>query len=81
MQSEKKSKQSQQSEYRKIIRELAPFMNLGLQMIIPIAGGVLFGVWLDGKNDTSPLWTLILALFGIVVAFYTFFKTVSKKKK
>ena len=65
----------------KIIQELAPYMTLGLDFAITIGLFALLGYWLDGKYDTKPMWMLILSLFGIVVAFYKFFKVVLKKKK
>ena len=64
----------------KIIQELSPYMTLGLDFAITISLFALLGYWLDGKNDSSPLWILILSLFGIVVSFYKFFKVVLKKK-
>ena len=65
----------------KIIQELAPYMTLGLDFAITIGLFALLGYWLDGKYDTKPMWMLILSLFGIVVAFYKFFKVVLKKKE
>lgn len=65
----------------KSAREFAPFMHLGLQMSLPIVGSVFLGLWLDSKFDTSPLWILIFAAFGIFSSFYYFFKTVKGKKK
>lgn len=65
----------------KIIKELSPYMTLGLDFAITIGLFALLGYWLDGKYNTAPMWTLILSLFGIVVAFYKFFKVVLKKKK
>lgn len=64
-----------------IIKELSPYMTLGLDFAITIGLFALLGYWLDGKYDTKPMWVLILSLFGIVVAFYKFFKLVLKKKK
>ncbi len=64
-----------------IIKELAPYMTLGLDFAITIGLFALLGYWLDGKYNTTPMWILILSLFGIVVAFYKFFKVVLRKKK
>lgn len=65
----------------KIIKELSPYMTLGLDFAITIGLFALLGYWLDGKYDSSPTWILSLSLFGIIVAFYKFFKVVLKKKK
>jgi len=65
----------------KIIKELSPYMTLGLDFAITIGLFALLGYWLDGKYNSSPAWILSLSLFGIIVAFYKFFKVVLKKKK
>ena len=65
----------------KIIQELSPYMTLGLDFAVTVSLFALLGYWLDGKYDTSPMWISILSLFGIVVAFYKFFKVVLRKKK
>lgn len=69
------------SKRAKIIKEVSPYITLGLDFALTVLLFTLLGYWLDNSNDTSPMWTLILALFGIVVAFYKFFKIVLKKKK
>ena len=65
----------------KIIKELAPYMTLGLDFTITISLFALLGYWLDNKNATTPLWILVFSFLGIVVAFYKFFKVTLKKKK
>lgn len=65
----------------KIIKELSPYMTLGLDFAITISLFALLGYWLDGKYGTKPFWILVLSLFGIVVAFYKFFRVVLKKKE
>lgn len=60
-----------------IVKELAPYMNLGLQMALTIGLFALLGWWLDAKFETKPWLVTIGAIFGVVVALYSFFKTVS----
>lgn len=69
------------SNRAKIIKELAPYMTLGIDFALTVVLFALLGYWLDNKYSTSPLWILILSFFGIVVAFYKFFKIVMKKRK
>ena len=67
-----------------IIKELAPYMNLGVQIAVSVSLGALLGWWLDGKFDTEPIMILIFSFIGIIVGFYSFFKTVfdlEKKRK
>ena len=65
----------------KIIKELAPYMNLGLQMAITICLFALLGWWLDGWFNTKPMMILICSLLGVAVAMYSFFRTISNLEK
>jgi F0F1-type ATP synthase assembly protein I len=69
------------SNRAKIIKELAPYMTLGIDFAITVSLFALLGYWLDGKYSTSPLWILILSFFGIAVGFYKFIRITLKKKK
>ncbi len=67
-----------------IFKELAPYMNLGIQWGVTVGLGALLGWWLDKHFDSSPLWIIICSLAGVLIGMYTFFKTVldlEKKKK
>jgi ATP synthase protein I len=52
----------------------SPFLQyggLGIQMLAVIMVGVYAGRWLDGQqNNTTPVWTLVLALVGIGASLY-----------
>lgn len=65
----------------KIIKELAPYMTLGIDFALTIGLFALLGYWIDSKNATSPLWILIFSFLGIIVAFYKFFRITLKKNK
>jgi len=43
---------------------------VGFYIGICIAGGVYLGVWLDGKYDKGPLFTLLGLGIGLFTAFY-----------
>lgn len=43
---------------------------VGFYIGVCIAGGVYLGVWLDGKFDISPLFTLLGLGLGLFTAFY-----------
>lgn len=81
MKSVNSNKNRKDSDYNSVMRELAPYMNLGIQMLIPILLGALGGYYLDKEYDSAPVWTLILAFLGIAIGFYTFFKTVLGEEK
>ncbi len=61
------------------MREMAPFMNLGMQMALPVVLFTLLGWWIDSKNNSSPLFILLFAAIGVFAAFYYFFKAIKKK--
>jgi F0F1-type ATP synthase assembly protein I len=64
-----------------IIKELAPYMNLGMQILIPILLGALGGWWMDKKFETMPVFILIFTILGVVTGMYSFFKTISELEK
>lgn len=47
---------------------------MGWYVALCVVMGILGGIWLDKKIDTSPLFTLIGAILGLVVAFYGIYK-------
>ncbi len=55
------------------------YLSLGTEIFAPILLGALVGnLWLDPNLGTTPLWTVVLTLFGFVVGMYTLFKFVKK---
>jgi F0F1-type ATP synthase assembly protein I len=58
------------------------FSSMGLQMGVIIGFFAWLGTYLDKKqaNDT-PVWTIVLSLFGITGALYLVIKEVSKMNK
>lgn len=57
--------------------------DFGFSIAIPIVGGALAGYAIDRKWQTYPKATLSLLLFGIVISFINFIRTVREllKKK
>jgi F0F1-type ATP synthase assembly protein I len=50
------------------------FIGVGWFIGISIVGGVLGGLWLDGKFGTSPILVIAGLILGLVVAFYGFYR-------
>jgi ATP synthase protein I len=46
------------------------FIGVGWFIAISILLGVLGGLWLDGKLDTSPIMVIVGLILGLIVAFY-----------
>lgn len=60
------------------MKDLAPFLTLGIEMMLYIVIFTFIGYWIDNKIDSSPIFTIILAFLGIFAGFYKFFKSVLK---
>lgn len=41
-------------------------MEYAIQMLIPIIGGLMLGMWLTKTYGVSPIWTIVLAILGMV---------------
>ena len=55
------------------------FVNIAFQMGIIIAGGVLLGIWLDGKFPNKySAFTISLSLLGVFIALYQGYRSVIK---
>jgi ATP synthase protein I len=58
------------------------FSGLGLQMGAIIAVFTWLGTYLDDKQaNKTPVWTIVLSLFGVFGAMYLVFKEVKKINK
>lgn len=63
------------------LRDYAPYLGLGLQLAVTVAALTFLGIWLDGKFDSSPWFTIILSFFGVFAGMYNFIKAVIKSDK
>lgn len=65
------------SGFAKSMREVGPYLGLGLQLAITIVAMVLLGSWLDGKFQSGSVFTLICGIIGISAGIYNLIKTVN----
>ena len=56
--------------------KIIPAVELGFAIALPITGGALFGLWIDKKRATAPIFTLICLLIGVFLAFANLLKLV-----
>lgn len=68
-------------ETSKNIRELAYYSSLGLTVAISIFIGLFFGVWLDGKFETSPVLTFLFLGLGIAAGFRNLVRAAKRSRK
>jgi F0F1-type ATP synthase assembly protein I len=52
-------------------------MDYAIQLLLPILGGLLLGFWLTQHYGVSPLWTVVLAILGMVGGIGILYKRVS----
>lgn len=66
----------------RMYENLALLSQVGIMMVVPIAGGLFAGNWLDKNLGTSPLFLLLLIALGAASAFYNLYKfTMAASKK
>ncbi|MEW6614575.1 MAG: AtpZ/AtpI family protein [Thermodesulfobacteriota bacterium] len=66
---------------RKLFRLIGRYSTIGLEMVISVVIGILFGWWLDRLFDTKPWLTMIFMLFGIVAGFRSLFRLLKDIEK
>jgi F0F1-type ATP synthase assembly protein I len=67
---------------KKQINTYAQLSSMAIQMGVTIAAGVLAGDWLDEHyQNKTPIWTIVLSLFSIAIAFYFVIKGAKKLSK
>lgn len=66
---------NRQNSKRRLIRDIS-LTTLGLELALPIFGGVLFGYYLDKVMPTKYLYTITFLLIGLVVGYYNIYKLI-----
>lgn len=69
------------SGFAKSLRDVGPYLGLGLQLAATIVGFVFLGDWLDKKFQLNYVFTLILGFLGIGIGIYNLIKTVTELEK
>lgn len=63
-------------ERGRLIREVAPYLDLGIRLAVTVLAGIGVGFWLDRRLGTQPILLLVGGVMGILVAGYHFWRTV-----
>ncbi|HWF45004.1 MAG TPA: AtpZ/AtpI family protein [Candidatus Kapabacteria bacterium] len=72
------------AEQNKAMRDVGPYLTLGIQMAASVLIFFGIGYWLDRVFHTSSMWTIILTIFGAISGLAYFLVTVvhlSKKEE
>lgn len=65
----------------KSLRDVGPYLGLGLQLAVTIVAFVLIGSWLDNKFYQNYIFTLIAGVLGIGIGLYNLIRTVTFLEK
>jgi predicted F0F1-ATPase subunit len=60
-------------------RQVARMTSIGWSTVLPIAGGVLLGHFLDQRTGSKYVWTIGLLVAGIMVAFYNLYHMMTQE--
>ena len=66
---------------KKLFRLIGRYSTIGLEMVISVVIGILFGWWLDRFFNTKPWLTVIFMLLGIVAGFRSLFRLLKDIEK
>ncbi len=62
---------------RRWVRDIAPFLTMGIQLAVSVVLFFFLGRWLDGLWGTAPWLMLAGLLLGAVGGFVQFFRSVA----
>jgi F0F1-type ATP synthase assembly protein I len=65
----------------KSLRDVGPYLGLGLQLAATLVVFVLIGSWLDKKYSQNYIFTLIAGVLGIGIGLYNLIKTLAYLEK
>jgi hypothetical protein len=57
-----------------VVGQAAPYMGIGMAIAVSVLVPLWVGHRLDRRFGTDPLWLLVGSAFGLLGAFYQFFK-------
>ena len=57
----------------KVLKELSPYLTLGIEFAFSVLVFVLFSRWLDEKFETQPIYTISFILFSVIGGFVRMF--------
>lgn len=75
-----RKKPREAADWARALREAGPYLGIGTSLAVTVLAGVGAGYWLDGKLGTEPLFLLVGAGLGLLVAFWNFYKLVAGRK-
>ena len=65
--------------WRQSVREIGPYLDLGMRFLISILIGLFGGYYLDKGLRTTPLFLLVGVVVGSVAGFLMIYRSVYRK--
>lgn len=65
-------------ESKKAYTQMAYASSVGIGMVLAVFGGLFLGNMLDNKLGTSPFFTFLLLLMGVVAGFRSLYNLIKK---
>ena len=61
-----------------MIGQLAKLSIMGIEMVVSTFIGLGIGIYLDGKFETAPWFTIFFLIIGIIAGFRNIFREIKK---
>lgn len=65
----------------KLIRQIASYSTLGLEMGLSVAVGAIIGYYLDKWLDTGPWFLIIFLIFGAIAGFRSLYRALKRLER
>jgi F0F1-type ATP synthase assembly protein I len=71
------------NDFNQTLKEIGPYLGIGVQLAATIIIMLLIGQWLDEKFEKKYVFTIIFAFLGVVSGMYNLLRTLNylEKKK
>ena len=63
-------------ETKKSYNQMAYASSIGIGMVLAVFGGLFAGNWLDNKVGTSPFFTFLFLVMGVVAGFRSLYNLI-----
>ena len=74
------NKDGESRAWARTLRDVGPYLGIGVSLAVTVLLGVGVGYWLDGRLGTTPAFVLAGAVVGILAAGYHFYRLVRVKR-
>jgi ATP synthase protein I len=65
----------------KLIKQIASYSTLGLEMGLSVAVGAIIGYYIDKWLNTEPWFLIVFLLFGVVAGFRSLYRALKRLQK